>query len=154
MKSHSVFPLYVLYLAWCVGVSAFALGSFVHLVQEFLAVRYSYVHESVMVLGQVGFQWLFMSSSKWGNKIRYMFIALSVSMIGSVLLIPLLVWHGMYPVSPQGATVYFFGVVAIIFSIHHLLIVRNGLPRILSSTWIVYRLLLLAYVLIPRTLAH
>lgn len=142
--------LFIAYSAWCIGVSAFSLSFFVQIVERYLAVSYDYKSEAVFVTAQVGFQWLFMMRSNWEERVRYMFIALTVSMMGSLMLLPLLLCHSYRSVSALTATVYFFVVVSIIFAIHYRLIVRNSLPRILSRTWVLYRVLLLCLVLIPR----
>ena len=136
------------YLLLCVGISGFALGTFAKLVQEHLAVEYSYQTEATMVLGQVLFQWLFMAKSSWSERISYATLALTVSMVGSILLFPLLAYAEFVDVSSLTATTYFAAVVLVIFSIHHWLIKINRLPRILTSTWVLYRLLLLTYLLV------
>ncbi len=144
-------PLLVTYLVFCAGLSAFALGSFAKIIQGYLAVRYDYRTELLMVVGQVGFQWLFMWHSTWAARRTYAILALSVSMIGSVLLLPLIAIHRTSGLSPLLATCWFFVVVGLIFILHHRLVVRSKLPTRLSVTWVLYRLLLLVYVLIPRS---
>ena len=138
------------YIIWCVGISAYSLGSFVEIVQSYLAVHYDYTTEGIMVVAQVGFQWLFMFRSSWEERVRYLFVALTVSMIGSLLLLPLLLQNSLSSVSAAGATSYFLVVVGIIWRIHHRLIIRNSLPPMLSCTWVLYRFLLLLFVLVPR----
>ena len=147
-------PLLVVYLAFCAGLSAFALGSFAKIIQSHLAVRYDYRTELLMVVGQVGFQWLFMLRSSWAARRTYAILALSVSMIGSVLLLPLIAIHSALAVSPLFATAWFSGVVGVIFLIHHALIVWLKLPPYLTLTWVLYRLLLLAYLLVPRSIVQ
>lgn len=142
--------LLVGYLVFCAGLSAFALGSFAQIVGQYLAVRYDYRTEFLMVVGQVGFQWLFMRHATWTARRTYAFVALTVSMIGSLLLLPLLAIHRASAVSPMFATAWFFGVVGVIFVIHHAMILRLKLPARLTLTWVLYRLFLLAYVMVPR----
>ena len=138
------------YIIWCVGISAYSLGLFVQIIQSYLAIHYDYKTEGIMVVGQVGFQWLFMIRSSWEVRVRYLFIAFTVSMVGSLTLLPLLLYNSLSPISAASATVYFFVVVGVIFTIHHRLIIRNSLPKILSCTWVLYRFLLLLFVLVPR----
>ena len=142
--------LRIAYVSWCVGLSAYSLGSFVQIIQSYLEVHYDYKSEGIMVITQVGFQWLFMTRSSWEERVRYLFITLTVSMVGSLLLLPLILQNRFLPVPAASATAYFFVVVGIIFIIHHRLIIRNSLPRILSCTWVLYRFLLLLFVLVPR----
>ena len=113
-------------------------------------VHYDYMAEAVMVAAQVLFQWLFMTRCGWNDRIRYLFVALTASMIGSLLLLPLVIMSHLATVSALSATIYFFVVVGIIFMIHHRLIVINALPTALSFTWVLYRLLLLLFVTVPR----
>jgi len=113
-------------------------------------VRYDYRMEMVMVVGQVAFQWLFILRSSWMAKVRYMLIALTVSMIGSLMLLPLLVYNQFTVVSAFHALCYFFGVVLVIFAIHYVLIKKYDLPRYLMTTWLLYRCLLLILVVYPR----
>jgi uncharacterized membrane protein len=138
------------YVCFCVGISGFALGSFTKITQRYLTVEYNYQTEALIVAGQVIFQWLFMIKSSWSEKKTYGVIALTVSMFGSVLLIPLLAYESIVGMSEIPAIWYFFGVVAIIFLAHHKLIKSEKLPTVLTLTWVLYRLLLLACLTIPR----
>lgn len=143
-------PLLSLYLLFCVLASSWTLSSFARMPLSHLPLRQSFGTEWVMVTGQVLFQWLFMSPTNWTSKKNYMIIALSVSMIGSLLLLPFLLVHTLYTTSTASAICYFFVVVAIIFLIHHQLIKKLVLPKILSLTWVIYRFILLIYILTPE----
>jgi hypothetical protein len=142
--------LTTLYVTCCIGVSGFALGSFVQIVERFIAARYDYWTEMFFVIAQVPFQWIFMRRSSWRSRWRYALIALGVSLIGSIALLPLLLYHRLSGTSPLAAAIYFFGVVAFIFVLHALAIARERLPRILTLTWVVYRLGIVAFLLMPR----
>jgi len=142
--------LRIVYLVWCVGISAYTLGSFTEIVEPYLAVRYDYKREAIMVAGQVVFQWIFMSKSSTEERMRYMFIALTVSMIGSLMLLPLVLCDRLATVSALTATAYFLVVVGLIFGLHYQLVMRNSLPSILCYTWVLYRSFLLLFVLVPR----
>ena len=143
-------PTLIVYLCFCVAISGFILGSFAKIVQEYLTTTYDYRTEGLMVLGQVVFQWLFMGKASWLERKKYGIIALTVSMIGSLLLFPLIAYHNIFTVSVLFATVYFFAVVAFIFVIHHSFISTEKLPTILTYTWVLYRILLLVYLVLPR----
>ena len=134
-----------LYLGLTVVVSGFALGSFAKIFQPYLAVVYDYRTEALMVCGQVAFQWLFMVRRSWPERKTYAVIALTISGLGSILLLPLLAYAAIWGTKVPAALAYFLGVVAIIFIAHHRLIQREQLPNILTATWVLYRLLLLAY---------
>ena len=142
--------LIIVYCLSCIGISVFTLSAFTQIIRQYLAVNYEYQMELVAVTGQVGFQWFFMWSCTWGQRIQYMLVALSVSMIGSLILLPLVYYSEIATVSAVNALGYFVGVVLVIFVIHHLLIVKNRLPGMLSLTWILYRALLLVFLVYPR----
>ena len=149
----TIFSKYLLYkisfLIWCVLLSSFILNAFSQLIPKYLTVRYDYKFEMIMVIAQVGFQWLFMITSSWNQRISYMFIALTVSMVGSLLLIPLLLFNSLILVSQETAVIYFFVVVFTIFLLHYKLLRRYSLPFHLTLTWILYRSFLLAFVTFP-----
>lgn len=139
-----------LYLLWCVALSGYALSDFARIVERYLAVSYGFLSESFFVIAQVGFQWLFMSRCSWRERLRYASVALTVSMVGSVMLLPLLAFHGWYGAQMEIAVAYFFGVVIVLFAIHHREIRRGHFPLHLSLTWLLYRILLLLFLVVPR----
>jgi hypothetical protein len=145
------------YLCFCVGISGFALGSFAKIIQGYLAVDYNYRTETLMVIGQVIFQWSFMSRASWLERKKYAVIALTISMLGSLLLLPLLpllAYARLYGVSETVSLAYFLCVVVTIFLAHHKLIKYKRLPTVLTFTWVLYRLLLLTYLITPRQVQH
>ena len=149
MKTRNI-ALIAAYSCFCIGISSYALSAFAKIIQEHLAVHYDYRMEMIMVTGQVVFQWLFMLQSCWRLKIRYMLVALTVSMIGSLMLLPLIFYNLLTPVSALNAVCYFFTVVLAIFIVHYALIKKYNLPPRLTLTWVLYRCLLLAFVIYPR----
>jgi hypothetical protein len=122
------------------------LNSFAQLIQGYLTVRYDWKFELMMVVGQVFFQWMFMLKSSWSERYEYLLLALTVSMIGGVMLFPLLILNSWSSVPPSLAIAYFFLVVFAIFIAHFSLIQQKHLPVHLTITWIVYRCLLLLFV--------
>ena len=143
--------LIALYLTSCISISSYSLSSFAYIIRDYLSVPYDYWKEIIMVVGQVGFQWLFMRNSSWTQRYTYMVIALSVSMVGSIMLLPLIFYSFSSAVSPMAASFYFLVVVFSIFLLHRVLVKKKGLPLHLTYTWILYRLFLLLYLFYPRS---
>ncbi len=143
--------LIALYLTFCIFISSYSLSSFAYIIRDYLHVSYDYWKEIIMVVGQVGFQWLFMANSSWTQRYTYMIIALSVSMVGSIMLLPLIFYSFSSEVSPMVAGFYFILVVLSIFLLHRVLVKKQGLPLHLTYTWILYRLFLLLYLFYPRS---
>ena len=142
--------LTIAYVTCCVAISGLVLGSFVQIVERFIAARYDYWTEMFFVIAQVPFQWIIMRRSAWHARYRYAVIALGVSLVGSIALMPLLLYHHIAGASPFIATLYFCAVVAGIFTLHAVAIERERLPRLLTLSWVVYRLGILAFLLFPR----
>lgn len=138
-------PALTAYLFLCVVISSFSLGSFSKIIQEYLTSNYGYSTEALLVMGQVVFQWIFMTKADWPERKKYAIIALTVSMLGSLMLIPLIVYDSINAVSCLWASHYFSTIVIIIFTIHRHLILQERLPPRLTFTWILYRTLILIY---------
>jgi hypothetical protein len=123
-------------------VIAKTLAAFAATLPGYLAVHYDYRLEIGMVSGQILFQWAFLWRRPREQKLSYAWILVAVSAMGAMLLWPLLFF--VPGASPMVAVAYFFGVVAIMFVVHWLLVSRYAMPKWLCATWVVYRLFLLA----------
>lgn len=124
-------------------VCARTLASFAHIIQPYLRFTYGAWLEAAMVLCQVLFQWAIMARRSWPERLRYAGLALGVSVLGAVLLWPILLLHSFAPVTMKTAIGCFFGVVSLMFVVHWLFVGYLKMPRILCATWVVYRLILL-----------
>lgn len=124
---------------------ALTLSSFASRIQPYLSVRYDWTLELALVLGQVLFQWSFLLRRPREEKVSYAWIVIAVSALGSALLWPLLLL--VPPSVPRLVNVaWFFAVVGVMFAVHYVLVVRHHLPKRLCVTWVVYRLLILVFV--------
>jgi hypothetical protein len=132
-------PLFAL----SVFVIARTLAAFAAIIHDHLRVHYDYRLELCLVTGQVLFQWLWMWKHTWSARLSYGWILIAVSSAGAVMLWPMLALG----LSPLPATIWFFGVVLVMFILHACLVVRTRLPTWLCATWVLYRLFLLAGVL-------
>jgi hypothetical protein len=82
--------------------------------------------------------------------ISYLYQMMSVSLIGAVLLLPVIVssfiWFPFTPV-PGYCLAYFFMVVLIMFLDHKKRVKKIEAPRWLTYTWVLYRLIVLMVIL-------
>jgi len=131
----------------CIAITAYTLSRFSLLIQPFLAIPYDWRLELVIVTGQLVFQFPFIYHKPFAVKWVYFENMLMVSLIGSLLLIPLLLVNHFYPLPIEVNVAYFAGVVATLFFEHRRRIHRLHLPTYLCYTWIVYRLLILPFIL-------
>lgn len=119
------------------------LAAFATIIERYLAVHYDWRLEIGMVMGQIAFQWVFMFRRPRDEKLSYAWILVCISGLGAVLLWPLLVFgKGL---APLHAVAYFFAVVGVMFVAHWGLVSRHALPKWLCATWVLYRLLLLTF---------
>ena len=131
----------------CIAVTVFTLNQFSIRIQDLLKVKYDWKFELFMVLRMILFQYPFISKKSWSVKIDYYFNMLLVSLLGSVLLFPLLILNQYSHCSNVFNLAYFFCVVLIMFFVHKRRLAKLHLPGIISYTWILYRFLILIVIL-------
>lgn len=127
--------------------TAWSLSIYAHHLQRFLSVHYSFYFELAMVLGQLVFQSLFILKRPLSLRLHYYLQLLTVSFIGSALLWGIMGWHTFRPVPEMFFLVYFLCVVVFMFFEHKRRLRLLGLPLCLSLTWLLYRCLILAFIL-------
>jgi hypothetical protein len=129
-----------------VPVTTYVLSSFAVLVQGHLKIEYNGWFELAMVLGQIVFQLgvIRKMKSRW---IPYALHLLQVSLIGSILLFPLLVINHFFLMPTWQNVAYFFLVVLVMFSIHKKRVELLRLPWFVCYTWVLYRVIILVCIL-------
>ena len=130
-----------------ISISAYALSSFALLIQSLLSIPYQWELEAAIVIGQLIFQFPFIFRRKATQIFEYYYNMLMVSLIGSILLLPIILYNMYHSLSQQWNIIYFFAVVAILF-IEHMRRVRIlELPVYLCITWAAYRFIILFFIL-------
>jgi hypothetical protein len=130
-----------------VVTTTFTLSHYSILIQHLLSIKYNWQFELFMVLGMIVFQYLFIYSKNWSKKLDYFFKMLLVSLSGSVLLWPLLVANTYMRFSDIINIVYFFSIVTIMFFMHKNIVTKMKLPFYLSYTYILYRFIILLFII-------
>ena len=103
--------------------------------------------EFVLAFGQIIFQSLFLSKLDTNTIINYIGNLMTVSLMGSILLIPLLILNSFIPVS-QIILFIGFGITVILMFLEHSRRVKLlELPLYLSYTWVLYRIIALLIIL-------
>lgn len=131
----------------CVAVTAFTLSKYAFLIQHLLRIKYNWQFELAMVVGMLFFQFPFIYKFSFDSKLKYYYNMLLVSLIGSILLWPLLIINHFYACTDVLNLIYFFGVVIIMFFNHKKRVKKLALPTYLSYTWILYRFIILIFIL-------
>jgi hypothetical protein len=99
--------------------------------------------ETVLTLGQIVFQSLFLVNYNKKDRLNYIGNLMTVSLMGSLLLIPLLLINSIVNLSEWILLISFGGVVLTMFIEHYRRIKLLQFPYYLSYTWVLYRTLVL-----------
>lgn len=131
----------------CMAVTAITLSQYAQLIQHLIKIKYNWQFESGMITGMLFFQYPFIYKKMWILKLDYYFNMLLVSLIGSVLLFPLLILNFYSNYSDIFNLLYFFTVVLLMFFIHKKRVAVLKLPELISYTWVLYRFIILIIIL-------
>lgn len=131
----------------CVTVTAITLNQYAQLIQHLITINYGWQFELFMITGMMLFQYPFIYKKSQSLKLNYYFNMLLVSLIGSTLLFPLLALNFYSNYSDTFNLLYFFTVVLIMFFNHKRRVAALRLPVVISYTWILYRAIVLIFIL-------
>jgi hypothetical protein len=131
----------------CVAMTAITLNQYAQLIQHLITIKYGWRFELCMITGMLFFQYPFIYKKSRSLKLDYYFNMLLVSLIGSALLFPLLVLNFYSDYSDTLNLLYFFTVVLVMFLIHKKRVAALGLPVVISYTWVLYRAIILIFIL-------
>ena len=134
-------------IIFCIGVTALTLNQYAHVVRHLITIKYDWRFELYMVTGMLIFQYPFIYKKTWTLKLDYYFNMLLVSLIGSLLLLPLLILNHYSNYSDAFNLLYFFTVVLIMFFNHKRRVTKLNLPSLISYTWVLYRFIILFFIL-------
>lgn len=107
----------------------------------------TFYREFVMAAVQILFQAVMIGHLTKNRLVPYLCQMMSVSLIGSFLLLPPLALAYLFSwTAPWGFTAYFLVVVAIIIWIHKVRVKHLGLHWVITVSWVAYRVILLALI--------
>ncbi|WP_340202177.1 DCC1-like thiol-disulfide oxidoreductase family protein [Ascidiimonas sp. W6] len=136
----------LVYILFTILITAGILFSYNELLFEVSHTSNFYL-ELLIVLGQIPFQLVFLNSKKSKVIINYIGHLMTVSLFGSLLLLPMLIIN-LFISLPVHTLIIYFLMVATFMLFHHKKRVENlALPMRLTATWILYRILLLFLIL-------
>lgn len=129
-----------------IGITAYTLSLFSILIQSLLSIPYDWKIEMAIVTGQIIFQVPFIWKKSRFEIIRYQYNMLLISLLGSILLWPIIVINEWHIQSQTVNLIYFFSVVSIMFLVHIQRVKKLELPTYLCFTWVLYRLIILPFI--------
>lgn len=103
--------------------------------------------EFILAFGQILFQGLFLLHFERKKTLNYIGNLMTVSLMGSLILIPLLILNSFINLSELFILIWFGATVGIMFIEHWRRVKLLELPKYLSFTWVTYRLLILLIIL-------
>lgn len=131
----------------CIVFTALTLNSYAKLIKHLLSINYNWQFELLMVLGMLVFQYVFIYYKNLNVVLKYFFKLLLVSLLGSVLLWPLIIINACLAIKDIVNICYFFAVVQTMFFVHKNIVTKMQLPFYLSYTYILYRFIILIFII-------
>ena len=131
----------------CIIVTAITLSCFAWYIRHLLTIDYNWLFELLMVTGMLVFQFPFIYKKPWSLKLNYYYNMLLVSLLGSILLWPLILLNTAYYRNDYLNIIYFFLVVGIMFFDHKRRVAKLSLPAFISYTWVLYRVIILIFII-------
>lgn len=147
MNRAKIIQFKIIAIVICILATAFTLSKYAILIQHLVKIKYNWQFELLMVLAMLIFQYPFLYKKNWQLKLDYYFNMLLVSLMGSVLLWPLIVVNRFYHCSDYINVLYFFAVLLLMFFEHKRRVVLLQLPVFISYTWVLYRFIILIFIL-------
>ena len=146
MKTNKQLARYIVVMLISIGITAYTLSRFSILIQSLLSIPYDWKIEMAIVTGQIIFQVPFIWKKSTFEIIRYQYNMLLISLLGSILLWPIIAINEWQIQSQTVNLIYFFSVVSIMFLVHVQRVKRLELPTYLCFTWVLYRLIILPFI--------
>lgn len=136
------------YLLGSAMLTATVLSSYSVLLQDVVPASNPW-REYMIASGQIFFQANILLAFKPTKKLLFDYLGnmMTVSLIGSLLLLPLLILNHYMTVSSYLALGWFFAVVLYMFLLHHRRVGYIQAPVGLSYTWVLYRVIVLLIIL-------
>lgn len=135
-------------MLFCIAITAATLNQYAKLIQDLLTIKYDWKFELFMVLGQLVFQFPFILQQSIEQKWEYYYNMLVVSALGSITLLPLIVFNHLYLLPTIINVIYFLIVVMFMFLDHKRRVSNLNLSAYISYTWVLYRFLILIFILL------
>ncbi len=137
----------LLYIAFSGIITAFVLYNYQNLISLYVHGK-TFLAETMIAFFQIPFQWIFIQNLNRKTQVNYFGNLMTVSLFGSILLRFPFIFKQFTHLPQQFSLIWFLITSAIIFAEHNRRIKILQLPKILCSTWLLYRILLLVTILL------
>jgi hypothetical protein len=134
-----------IFIGFALTITTFTLFSYSNLIPD--VPKSSFAREVLVALGQIVFQSLFLLKFDKRTITNYAGNLMTVSLMGSMLLMPMLVLN-QFINPPETMVLGWFGITVLIMFAEHLRRIKIlNLPFYLSYTWVLYRIIALLLIL-------
>ncbi|WP_445710107.1 DCC1-like thiol-disulfide oxidoreductase family protein [Flavobacterium sp.] len=107
----------------------------------------NFTRELVLAVGQMGFQFLFILKLSKQKQLNYIGNLVTVSVIGSLMLLPILLLNQFLLINEYVILSWFGLTVNLMILEHYRRVSLLQLPKFLTLTWILYRIIALLFIL-------
>ena len=107
----------------------------------------TFVRELLLAVGQIGFQYIFIQKLSRQKQLEYIGNLVTVSIIGTLILLPVLVLNQFLTLNHYFILGWFGLTVNLMIYEHYRRIKILELPKHLTLTWILYRIIALIIIL-------
>lgn len=139
----------ILFIVFCWLVTSLVLQAFT---STFHFKHYPNYIESILLLVQIPVQYLILKNKSKENFINYLGHLFFLSLLGSLLLLPIICFNYFIAVPLIISAVYFFAIVLLLVIMHLKRVALLQLNNGLCYSWILYRLSILAIIIIANYL--
>ena len=139
------FKYRIIYILFTIYITTLALYKYSEMLPY--VSKSSITREMLLASGQIVFQLCFLFQKDWKTKLNYLGNLMTVSFYGCLLLTPMLLISLITEVSSLIALIWFAIAVLAIFLEHIRRITILELPKYLSITWVLYRIIALYLIL-------
>ncbi len=141
LKYRWFFILFVALFTGCI------LNLFVYYINIGIGQPHNWFREFIVCFGQIAWQGAIIYKLNKEKAVDYLGNMSTVSLIGGILLIPILVFHFFVPISPFILLAGFMGIVGLMLLEHIRRCKLLGISLGMTASWVLYRMVVLAIIL-------
>lgn len=135
----------LLYILFATLFTAIVLFHYVKIIT--LLPKGNFSREILLAVGQIGFQYVFIKKVSKQNQLNYVGNLVTVSVLGSLFLAPILILNQFVSIHEYVVLGWFGLTVNLMILEHYRRVSILGLPKFLTLTWILYRIIALVVIL-------
>ena len=134
--------IYIIFSIWITSIVLYKCSAMLPYIP-----KSNYTRELLMASGQIVFQYCFLLNKNREIIINYLGNLMTVSLYGCLLLIPMIIIEQISFINPSVALIWLSATILLIFLEHIRRVRILQLPKHLSFTWIIYRIIVLLLIL-------